>query len=162
MQASLFRISGKPLRVKERSWQTWSKRRLAKRGRYFRWGVIEELHEPDKLLCDFDSTDIPCPLVNSLVHTCGLKVRWQRWDRTRRGWHLIIKLRQHLTDGEIIACQAILGSDSARERLNIARAMSIRLHPSKFWKPRINILFKRKIKVLRSKRFGKLKKVFTP
>jgi hypothetical protein len=89
--------------------------------------------------------DIPNPPLQSLVHTLGLAVQWTRWDRTKHGWHLVIKLRQRLTLAEIIAAQAILGSDRARERLNLARCISIRLHPSRFWERRSNILYKRKV-----------------
>ena len=135
------------------------------------FGVIEEYHEDDKIMCDFDDLEVkrahknrhrryrratgnpkrlnryvPSPPVQSLAHTLGLKVVWQRWDKTQHGWHLVIKIRQRLTLAEIIAAQAILGSDRARERLNLARAISIRLRPSKFWKARANILYKRKIK----------------
>lgn len=88
---------------------------------------------------------IPNPPLQSLAHTLGLKIVWQRWDRTKRGWHLTVKVRQKLTLAEIVCCQALLGSDPARERLNLARAISLRLHPSKFWQARANILYRRKV-----------------
>ena len=131
-------------------------------------GVIAELYESNKLLCDFDQPKVkhgrrrlrlgenrrfsnrrefyPSPPLQSLAHTLGLKVIWQRWDKTRHGWHLIVKLRQKLTLAEIICCQTLLGSDKARERMNLAREISLRLHPSRFWERRANILFSRKLK----------------
>lgn len=144
-QAAIFHRSGKPAVMLDHHWRTWGKHNRP--GRFRVWGVIEELHEPDKIMCDFDSKVPPTPPLHSLAHTLGLCVLWHRWDRTRRGWHLVIKIMQKLTPAETIACQAILGSDRARERLNLARAISIRLHPSKFWEKRINILYSRKIKV---------------
>jgi len=198
-QVAVLQRGGKRV-VKQRVWRTFGGKPVSRAGRFRKWGVIEELHEDDKIMCDFDDPEainenvkghrkrrsrasrnrrvgrrllwlpggrrtstrnersnhkrrdrptvrsIPCPPVQSLAHTLGLKVVWQRWDKTKHGWHLIIKIRQRLTLAEVIAAQAILGSDRSRERLNLARAISIRLRPSKFWKARANILYKRKIK----------------
>lgn len=139
-----------------RDWRTW-RQHFARAGGTIRyWGIISHLHRPDQLLLDFDcGKDIPCPPLNSLAHTCGFRVRWQEWNRTRRGWHLIVRLREKLTDGEIIAAQAILGSDLARERLNLSRAISIRLRPSKFWRRRINLLFQKKVRTRPCKKSSK-------
>lgn len=110
-----------------------------------KFGVIEEYHEAGKIMCDYDMPAPPKVALQSLAHTLGLTVGWVRWDRTRRGWHLIVRFHQALTLAETIAAQAILGSDRARERLNLARAISLRLHPSKYWERRANILYSRKI-----------------
>ena len=158
--------SGKPL-VRVKQWRAFegSATSLGTKSGY---GVIGEYHESNKLLCDFDTEkrgryvrgrvrdrrgrlawrvgSLPDPPLQSLAHTLGLKIVWQRWDKTRRGWHLTVKVKQKLTLAEIVCCQALLGSDSARERLNLARAISLRLHPSKFWEARANILYKRKVK----------------
>ena len=175
-QVAVLQKGGKRV-VKSRVWRTFGGKPVSRTGRFRKWGVIEELHEDDKIMCDFDDPEkirrhrgrkrmrrlqasthhlllpaisrrryrFPSPPVQSLAHTLGLKVVWQRWDKTEHGWHLVIKIRQRLTLAEIIAAQAILGSDRSRERLNLARAISIRLRPSKFWKARANILYKRKI-----------------
>ena len=82
--------------------------------------------------------------IQSLAHTLGLSVSWVRWDRTAHGWHVVIKVREKLTLAETIAAQAILGSDPARERLNLARCISLRKKPSKYWEARANILYSRK------------------
>ena len=135
--------------VKSRQWRTFGGAPVP--GKLKTWGVIEEFHESDKIMCDFDDPKergrqfMPCPPVQSLIHTFGLTIVWQRWDRTQHGWHLIVKIKQRLTLAEIIAAQAILGSDRNRERLNLARAISLRLHPSRFWERRANILYSRKI-----------------
>jgi hypothetical protein len=149
-QASLFQTA-RGRRLLLRTWRTWKGKRMRKPGRYPVWGIVEEFHAANKIMCDFDTAEIPSPAVNSLIHTLGLTICWQRWDRTRRGWHLVLKVRERLSDGEIIAAQAILGSDRNRERLNLARAISIRLHPSAFWRPRINVLFSSKIKTRKAK-----------
>ena len=86
----------------------------------------------------------PCLSINSLAHTLGLRVQFIRWDKTAHGWHVVIKVREKLTLAETIAAQAILGSDPARERLNLARCLSLRKRPSKYWEARANILYSRK------------------
>jgi hypothetical protein len=135
--------NGKPI-VRVKRWRAFG-RSATGLGTPGKFGVIEEYHESDKLLCDFDTERIPGPPLQSLAHTLGLQILWQRWDRTQRGWHLVVKVKQKLTLTEVICCQTLLGSDRARERLNLARAISLRLHPSKFWEVRANILFRRKI-----------------
>lgn len=128
-------------------WETWKHpTRGIKVGRFKRWGIVKEFFENDKILADFDAPEIPTPVLFSLAHTLGLTVKWWRYDRTRKGWHLIVKLRQRLTPGELIAASLILGSDTARARLDLCRAISVRLHPSKFWERRISLLFERKVK----------------
>jgi hypothetical protein len=160
-QVAVLRRKGKRV-VKQRLWRTFGGPPIALAGRFRKWGVIGELHEDNKIMCDFDDLEVkrgqkkpkchtrnkslPHPNLQSLMHTLGTGVVWQRWDRTKHGWHLIVKIRQRLTLAEIIAAQAILGSDRDRERLNLARAISVRLRPSKFWKARANLLYSRKLK----------------
>ena len=88
---------------------------------------------------------IQIPL-GSLCHITGLSVEWIRWDRTQHGWHVTIQVRQKLTLAETIAAQAILGSDTKREMLNLARCISLRKRPSRYWEARANILYSRKVK----------------
>lgn len=132
---------------RSRNWRTWEPAHNLKRaGRFSRWGKIKEFNAPDKILCDFDTPDVPRPAIFSLCRTIGVCVEFVRFDRTRRGWHCVIKLRQKLTNAERIAASAILGSDPARARLDLCRAISIRLYPSKFWEKRISVLFERKVR----------------
>jgi hypothetical protein len=84
--------------------------------------------------------------LESLAHVCGLTPQWVRWDKTAHGWHVTIKVRQKLTLSETIAAQAILGSDRKREMLNLARCISIRKRPSRYWEQRANILYESKIR----------------
>lgn len=148
-------------RLRKRFWRGFEREECIA-GRVGSIGVVGDVWEPGKILLDFDtrkkgewrfqkvrrgkrSFAVPSPPLASLAHTLGLKIEWVELERTSHGWHMIVKSRQHLTLAETIAAQAILGSDRARERLNLARAISCRLHPSRFWESRANILYARKI-----------------
>lgn len=63
-------------------------------------------------------------------------------QRTRHGWHVLIKLREKLQPAEIVALQSIMGSDGRRETLNLMRALHMRKNKvGRFWGKRWNILF---------------------
>lgn len=65
-------------------------------------------------------------------------------ERTRRGWHIIMRMRETLQPAEIVALQACLGSDRRREALNLMRALAIRKGcngVTPHWRKRWNILF---------------------
>jgi hypothetical protein len=80
------------------------------------------------------------------LRLCGLHVIRMRDDRTRKGWHRIITLRESLSPCEIIALQAVLGSDRRRENLNLMRYMRTRDYGmSKYQGKRWNILYARKL-----------------
>lgn len=72
--------------------------------------------------------------------------RWQwpiarvRYDRTRRGWHVIVTVRKRIPPPLIVAAQAILGSDPHRESFNLMRVQQLRRVPT-FWRTRWNVLF---------------------
>lgn len=113
-----------------------------------RFGIVEEKHEPDKLMLDFDSPKFATPLtvIYTFLRNLRLGCRWIRFDRTLRGWHAIIKMRKRLRPAEIIAAQAALGSDKKREEMNLARVIAMRENPPPpFWRDRFNILFSEKI-----------------
>jgi hypothetical protein len=99
----------------------------------------------DKLRTQNRANEAPEIPLESLCHITGLSVRWVRWDRTQNGWHVVIKVSQKLTLSETIAAQAILGSDRKREMLNLARCISIRKRPSRYWEQRANILYEKKL-----------------
>lgn len=70
-------------------------------------------------------------------------------ERTRRGWHVLIKLRERLLPSELVALQSCLGSDGRREALNLMRALAIRKEcdgVTPYWKKRWNILFSGKLR----------------
>lgn len=68
-----------------------------------------------------------------------------RADRTRRGWHIVIDTNFMFTESEAVAIEAIAGSDMRRARLNLLRAISLRLSPDPFWFQRSNILYSEKL-----------------
>ena len=58
----------------------------------------------------------------------------------------MIRLTRALAPAETVAVQALLGSDSRREALNLMRAMSVsRRDPGAFWRRRWNLLFSYKL-----------------
>jgi hypothetical protein len=98
-------------------------------------------------LCDYDG---PLPRdvdwrIKALAHHCGLGVAWVRYDRTRRGWHVIIQTRQRIAPGFLVAMQAILGSDWRREMFNVQRARRLR-RVDPWWRDHWNVLYETKVR----------------
>lgn len=60
--------------------------------------------------------------------------------RTRHGWHVMLTVRETLEPLEVVAIQAIAGSDWRRESFN---TMRVRAWPklSRFWRARWNTLY---------------------
>jgi len=83
-----------------------------------------------------------------VLRLAGLRWRWCQSERTRRGWHMVIRLVGDLEPAELVALQALLGSDRKREALNIMRVIAIRRWPRKDGRnTRWNLLFERKLKI---------------
>jgi hypothetical protein len=59
--------------------------------------------------------------VYGLLAIMGISPEWMRYDKTRRGWHLIIKPLHSLSYQEILTAQAILGDDPKRGAYNFRR-----------------------------------------
>ena len=117
----------------------------------WQWGTvaeIETLGDSQTLLLDFDlARPVPrlIPLLARL-RIIGLRARWCSYRRTKHGWHLAIGINASLTPSELVAAQAVLGSDLRRETMNLRRAISLRVHKhSRFWRKRWNIFFLRKL-----------------
>jgi hypothetical protein len=109
--------------------------------------MLKTANDPRALLCDFDFARGPSlrPMWVTL-RTCALRPRFIEYARTRRGWHVVIGLREPLQPAEQVALQAVLGSDRRREGLNIFRVLSMRRKgASDFWQARWNLLFKGKL-----------------
>ena len=111
-----------------------------------RWAEVQELAEPDKTLCDYDG---PLPddieqRVWSLAAMLQARPLWIRHDRTRRGWHTVVRWSRKFEPAQLVAMQAILGSDRNREALNLSRVLSGIDTPGQelCW----NILYSRKLK----------------
>lgn len=61
-------------------------------------------------------------------------------ERTRRGWHVVVRCSGRLSPVGTVAVQAILGSDPLREAHNLMRARKLGSVP-KFWRKRWNVLY---------------------
>lgn len=90
------------------------------------------------------------PRIRAIYAVCrivGVSPLWVAYRRTRRGWHLIIYLRDRLQPAELIALQSCFGSDGRREALNLMRVLAIRRTPitNPFWLTRWNLLYERKL-----------------
>lgn len=106
---------------------------------------MKEFSDPRMIFCDFDTPRCPSMWeINRVFHILDIRPRYVRFDRTRRGWHIIIELPKPLEKAATVALQAILGSDPRRETLNLMRALSIRWDA--FNERRWNVLFREKLK----------------
>lgn len=94
------------------------------------------------LYLDFDGP-IPAKLIPRITQVCRL-CQWPieaiRYDKTRRGWHVVVGVRRTIDPARIVAAQAILGSDPNREAFNLMRVGQLKSQP-KFWRERFNVLY---------------------
>lgn len=114
-------------------------------------GIIDEIHTENMVFIDIDRNNIQWLNLMSRIRTFRglLNPEYFMLQRTRKGWHIIIVFDRELLPPEIIALQAILGSDLKREALNMTRWLGVRSKYNKlpkFWQNRWNLLFKEKIK----------------
>lgn len=136
--------------------------RLLEHGRRFRpWGEIEEYGRKNATYCDYDKrfrerntqweTRISLLPLWRLGRIVGATPQWVRYDATRRGFHVVTRWNRNLDPAVIVAMQALLGSDQARESFNLARLMFAgqtsgdgknRRKEAARW----NILYRRKLK----------------
>jgi hypothetical protein len=98
------------------------------------------------LRVDLDRDRLPARLYQRTVGA----LRWLRVrptllviERTRRGWHLKIRLSRRMAPASIVALQAILGSDPAREVFNLRRVRALRRCPAEL-RDRYSVFFRRK------------------
>jgi hypothetical protein len=111
-------------------------------------GVLESRKQrSDEIQLDFDRKSCPRLLEGfRFLRLLKLSPAFYLDTKTRRGWHRVIRLRERLEPAEIVACQALLGSDPGRERLNLMRILSIRRSgASPFARAHWNLLFTRKL-----------------
>lgn len=84
-------------------------------------------------------------MIWTVLRAVGLRPGTIEYRRSRRGWHCVIPVNQRLENAEIVALQAVLGSDSRRELLNIMRVISIRrAGASPYFAARWNLLYAKK------------------
>lgn len=84
-----------------------------------------------------------------LARLCGWHVEWISHRRTpgRGYWHIEVGLTDALRAVEVVAAQAILGSDRNREAFNLVRARMIEYDRDvpRYWRQNYNVLFDRKV-----------------
>jgi hypothetical protein len=97
------------------------------------------------LLLDIDR-GVPVPKVGRLcllLRRAGYRPVWlmQKRSRSGKGWHLVLKVTPRPKSAtEVVALQAILGSDVMREACNLRRAVLLPMMPRwarKMW----NVLY---------------------
>lgn len=94
------------------------------------------------LYLDFDGP-LPKGLLNWIT-TCAKLWGWPleavRYDKTRRGWHVVVGIKKRLHPAFIVAAQAILGSDPKREAFTLMRVQELGWM-TPFWRRRWNVLY---------------------
>lgn len=91
--------------------------------------------------------ELPAELVQSIcwtLHRLDNAPQLVRIDRTARGWHVTIELERDVTALELVAMQAILGSDPRRETFNLVRVRNLADVPP-CWEERWNVLYSAKL-----------------
>jgi len=98
-------------------------------------------------MVDVDSSTSPALRdVWRTLRLAGVFPRWLRYDRTQRGWHLVLRVHKSLHPFAIVALQALLGSDLEREKFNFGRVMADANHSQgRFARARWNILYRVKV-----------------
>jgi len=102
---------------------------------------------PAWALClDFDPGHTPPPdaYLRTLLRRAGYAIVGRvlrRRSASRRGWHLVVRTRPRPRSlMELVALQAVCGSDAYREACNVARA---RVAPrmEAYWRRRVTVLY---------------------
>lgn len=105
-------------------------------------GVVRYYARPELVLMDFDNQEpVTIPEIREVMVRLGLKILAIEYQKTRRGWHVVLLLEQKLKPAETVALQAILGSDRQREAFNLARVLGGKADESFRW----NLLFDYKL-----------------
>jgi hypothetical protein len=112
-----------------------------------RWGILDEQFDQSRCYLDLDKVRAVRSLVlYSITRLIGLRIFSVRYEKTKRGWHIVIHHNARLSPAETVALQCVLGSDRKREALNLMRALAIaRGKYSRFWVRRFNILYRGKL-----------------
>jgi hypothetical protein len=85
-------------------------------------------------------------MLTTVCRLVGLTIDVAEYRRSRRGWHVAVKVSEPLPPAEQVALQLALGSDNHREVLNLARIRGMRQNgATAFWRGRWNLLYGRKL-----------------
>lgn len=114
---------------------------LAGGGYVGRAGLVKYYARADRTLCDYDTRKPPSLwLVWRVARMMAIEPLTVEYNRTRRGWHVIIVWNRSFKPLEIVALQFAMASDPKRETFNLARVLS-----GKARNRRWNILFTSKV-----------------
>lgn len=106
-------------------------------------GIVKQYALPGLTMCDYDTSRPPAlRRFWRLARTLGLRAAWVEYNRTRRGWHVLVMWNRILSPAETVAIQSILGSDQRREAFNLSRVLSGKADSNERW----NLLFQFKLK----------------
>jgi squalene cyclase len=117
--------------------------------RFEKWGVIDGLSDIPEGYASFVDCDSRKPY-SWMRHAATHRILGKSYypyavcyKKTQRGWHIVSLYSKKHTRMELVALQAILGSDSMREALNFVRVKSGRIKG--YWNQRWNILYTYKV-----------------
>jgi hypothetical protein len=116
--------------------------------RFDKFGRIDKLSDHSQghaCFMDYDSISaIGIPSLFSLARVCGFVPYAVCYSKTRRGWHVAALSMEKFKPIELVALQAIFGSDPMREAMDFYRARNIHKADA-FWKTRWNIIYSEKV-----------------
>lgn len=113
-----------------------------------RIGILKETTNDTLAFVDLDGRRYPrFGPIWAVCRIAHIRPTTIRCDRTRHGWHLVIRFTRRLLPAELVAFQACVGSDPRREALNLMRVIAIRTKRirSAFWRRRWNLLYAAKL-----------------
>lgn len=132
--------------------KVWATHYAERTLRFEKWGHIDAISDYPAnraLFIDTDSLDsarLTILRINSTFRAMGLPEGYTaiRFNRSKRGWHTVILLKKGISAVERVTMESILGDDSMRAAMNLARARNVHRMP-KFWKQRWNIFYDYKV-----------------
>lgn len=140
--------------LESKSSPSWAEVQRLGKVQYDHIGIIER-HPAGTILLDYDRPGTPPTReIFSILRMLGVRPRYVRHDRTRKGWHVIISLagmhdplvKALCAPSSLVALQSICGSDPKRELLNLMRVSQIEARgATRFSRSRWNLLYSRKL-----------------
>lgn len=91
---------------------------------------------------DYDTHKKTFNRINNVIYFLRLDVYDCKVQRTKRGWHVELYIKNKVNDWELVILQLLMQSDYKREMFNL-----LRVHSGKFKNQSWNVLFKKKVTV---------------
>lgn len=105
-------------------------------------GIVKVYGKPGLLMLDYDTKKPFCfRHIAWVARRLRFRLNWVSYQRTVRGWHILVQCNRKFSPMETVALQAILGSDRKRETFNLCRILSGKISDNRW-----NLLFKEKLK----------------